>query len=175
MQNQAKHAITARLTGYLVACAMCLWGCPAHAGAVPSAGTVYVVVEAGSTLNGRTEPSKRGEVCARFECGDALNTVDYQAGWYSVIGSEYGTCWVSADYVSSEPPTDAPSSAVIASSGRVALRDKPDGKRIAWMHNGDCVTVASVVIVGGTRWARVDGGYVKAEYVDTSAQNEVAQ
>ncbi|MEG0513538.1 MAG: hypothetical protein RR653_12590, partial [Clostridia bacterium] len=92
--------------------AMGLGADAAHAEAERSSCTVYVTVEAGSTLNGRAEPSKQGEICARFGRGDALDVVSYQEGWYSVLGSEYGHCWVSADYVSSDAPTDEPSSGV---------------------------------------------------------------
>ncbi|MDD3336769.1 MAG: SH3 domain-containing protein [Eubacteriales bacterium] len=122
---------------------------------------LYAAVSEGSSLNGRAEPDKHSERCASYAAGDELTVISYQDGWYEVVGSEYGTCWVSADYVSDTPQTGE-KAAKIVSNGRVALRDKPDGERVGWLHNGDSVTLYATA----DGWAHITGGWVMEEYVE---------
>lgn len=122
---------------------------------------IYANVSRHSTLNGRAEPSKDSERCARFESGEELTVISYKDGWYEVVGSEYGTCWVSADYVSDAPAAE-PAAATVTSNGRVALRDKPDGDRVGWLQNGDTVMIYSTA----NGWAKIDGGYMQMDYID---------
>lgn len=145
----------------IVLLALILLTLPAHA---EEGQTLYAVVEEGSVLNVRDAPGN-GDVYLRLERGEAVTLLENKNGWaYVAVGSEYG--WACMDYLSAEPPTDGPVQARIAGNGRVALRDKPDGERVKWMQPDDTVTVYGYLDGTDARWARVDGGYVMAEYVE---------
>lgn len=129
--------------------------------------TLYVTVEAGSYLKLRDSP-RDGDLRVRMERGEAVTLIEAKGDWaYVACGSEYG--WASREYLSTVPPADGPQSAEIISNGRVALRDKPDGSRLKWLHPGDPVIVYGWLDGAGASWARVDGGYVDADYIKVEA------
>lgn len=126
--------------------------------------TLYAAVSAGSTLNVRDKPVT-GEVLYTLTRGDAVTVTETRNGWaYVERAGDYG--WACLDYLTDTPPTEDSQSATIRSNGRVALRDKPGDKRVGWLQDGDSVTVYGTQEHDGTRWAKVDGGWVAAEYVE---------
>lgn len=130
--------------------------------ALARAETRYVLVQ--DELNVRARPSLGSHVHGRLFTGDSVEVSKTYNGWCYLEGlhSEEGVGWVSGKYVVSDPVTEMSDSvAVIQASGRVAIRDCVDGKRIAWAHPGDVVSVYGM----SDSWSVTDRGYVKTEYL----------
>ena len=129
---------------------------------VAKAETMYVIVQ--DELNVRARPSLGSRVHGRLFTGDQVEVVRTYNGWCYLEGlhSEEGVGWISGKYVVSDPVNEMiDTTAVIKASGRVAIRDCVDGKRIAWAQPGDVVTVYGA----SDSWSVTDRGYVKTEYL----------
>ncbi len=124
---------------------------------------MYVCVREGSTLNARAEPVD-GRVEMRLERGDEIDCVRIADGWAEVLVGGTERLYVAAEYLSSAPP-EAPAQYTVTANGRVRVRKEPGGETAAWVHPGDAVTVYAWREDGAGNWARVDGGYIMADYL----------
>ena len=156
-----------RFVSILILAVMVLWllgnQFPASA-----ASTMYVVVDDGSHLNARDKP-KTGRTVARLERGFSVDVVSVKDGWAKISGySEEEYCYVSSQYLSETPPPE-PKPYLITGTGRVRLRDKPNGSKIRWLTPGDEVIVTDWVPDRGETWAKVTygttRGYVMADFL----------
>lgn len=135
---------------------------PVVAASYVRAETMYVIVQ--DELNVRAKPSLGSHVYGRLFTGDQVEVVRTYNGWCFLEGlhSEEGVGWVSQKYIVSDPVTQMyESSAVVRASGRVAIRDCIDGKRIAWVHPGDVVSVYGM----SDSWSVTDRGYIKTDFL----------
>ncbi len=125
--------------------------------------TMYVVVDSESVLNGRAKPSAESEIVAIYNLGNELKIISIENGWANVIGSEYGTCYVFAKYLSYEKPFDEGVKMIVVSNGRVAIREEPDKESIIekWVNNGD--ELFAFASVNG--FYKVDDGYIMCEFL----------
>lgn len=134
-----------------------------------SADVAYVLCKPSDYVNVREHPSSRSKQAGILDCGDEVRTEwetkkDNHGGtWIRVYGFE-GDAWVSARYLSDTPVTiaDADCHAYVSANGRTAIRRAPNGKRTAWVKNGDELNV----LVIGDEWILTTMGYVKAECVE---------
>lgn len=129
-----------------------------------NAATAYVNVEEGSYLNARSAPG-HGFIEAHLERGWEVEVVSVSDGWAEVVGvGECYICYVAAEYLSDEPPGD-PMPYVVVSDGRVRVRAQPNGQTTRWLRPGAKVIVTGWLTVDNVRWARINNGYVMAEYL----------
>ncbi len=145
------HAIAWMICGVLVAMWL-LW--PLATSAEGQA--LYCTANA---VNVRESPVD-GHVLLRLDRGDQVLLQEEADGWCRVDrAGDIG--WVKMDYLSDTEPSAEPVTATVT-GGRLALRDKPDGKRVGWLKDGQEVTVTGSL----DGWARVDGGWVDREYLE---------
>ena len=134
-----------------------------------NAATAYVVVEEDSYLNARSAPG-HGTVEAHLERGWEVEVVSVDNGWAKIIGvGECYTCYVAAEFLSDEPPCD-PVACIVTAPGRVRVRESPNGRTAQWLKPGDTVMVNNWLTVDNVRWARINNGYVMAEYLKEDTQ-----
>ena len=165
----AQRALIALLVAAALVAGAAL-GAAAMAEGEPVLATVYVHVSADSYLQGRSTPSTKGQVEARFMRGDALEVVEYGGEWIRVIGGESGTVWVYGDYVRASEPDAEPTTYTVTGNGRVHVRQtpEPDGAHVRWAEVGEAVTVYGMA--GG--YAQIDGGYINADYLEAQDDPE---
>ena len=126
--------------------------------------TVYVMVDADSVLNVRTNPSLGADVLFVMERGETLTVDDVQeSGWAEVSrAGDSGYCRV--EYLSDEPPTVP--QPYTTTAGKLRLRKAPGGNTVRKLKKGVQVLVSGwITDADGVTWARVDGGYIDASYL----------
>lgn len=133
------------------------WAADATAQDPQPIGQATVSVRRGD-LNGRERPDIHSPKVARFPDGETISIYEIRGDWALTDGGETGTCWVHADYLTTE---DAGSYTVI-SNGRLRVRSTPDGDTVGWLQPGQSVDM--LAIFGG--WARTESGWVMAEYLE---------
>lgn len=135
---------------------------PAHASSPPTT-TMWVIVGEGSTLNMRFKPSLNSSKEGRLFHGESVEVYEIRNGWASInyCGDNF---YCSASYLSSEPPAD-PAAYYVASSGRVRVREIPNGKLVKWANPNDRFIVTAWQVVDDVRWAATKQGYIMAQYL----------
>lgn len=132
--------------------------------------TAYVLVDADSVLNVRTNPSLGADVLFVMERGETL-TVDavQDGGWAEVSrAGDFGYCRI--EYLSDEPPAEP--TAYTTTVGKLRLRKAPGGDTVRKLKKGVQVMVCGwFTDADGVTWAKVEGGYIDAEFL-TAMQTE---
>lgn len=121
--------------------------------------TLYVRTN-GDCLNGRAAPDKHSPVEARFDNGEAVESVSTSGDWVEVVGGETGTVWCKAEYLSSFA-----SGCVLYrndSGGRVFIRSTPNGPKTGRVGANKTVSVQNVV----NGWGYIGSGWVDLAYFD---------
>lgn len=116
-------------------------------------------------LNGRTRPTKKSTIEARFDQGDELIPTgiwsdDYK--WVEVYGGESGTVWVHTDYVS-----ETTSSVIYMNESykQVKIRSKPiAGKVRKYLKKGKDITITQIIL----GWGKCSKGWIDLEYLEES-------
>lgn len=121
-----------------------------------SAETLYVTA---TKLNGRAKPTKNSTVEMRLERGDAVEPLRFQNGWVEVVGGEFGTAWLSMDYLSE---IKEPKKFQNISGGRVKVRKSPEGKHVDWIKTGKVVTVERII----SGWGYTSRGWIDLQYFE---------
>ena len=111
-------------------------------------------------LNGRQRPDIRSPKVAWYKDGEIISIYEISGEWALTDGSEYGTCWVNINYLT----TDNAGTYVVNSNGRLRIRNTPNGDTIGWLKPGQTINV--LAIFGG--WARTDNGWVMAEFLQAN-------
>jgi uncharacterized protein YgiM (DUF1202 family) len=130
----------------------------------------YVLVEVGSVLNVRTHPRLKAEVLFVMERGEALIVDDVrQDGWAEVSrAGDFGYCRI--EYLSDEPPADP--QPYTTTAGKLRLRQLPNGDTVRKLGKGKQVMVTGwFTDADGVQWAKVDGGYIDADYLTPETLN----
>jgi uncharacterized protein YgiM (DUF1202 family) len=135
---------------------MCFWYVVANA----ENDILYVCVDEGSFLNGRSGPSKKADVTMRLYSGDKVEVVDIVDGWVEIIGGESGTSFVDSHYVSE---TKEPYKMINTSGGRVRVRDSIDGNAVGYVKAKGVVTIERTIL----GWGYTGHGWVMLSYFDT--------
>lgn len=117
-----------------------------------------VIISPNSYLNGRAKPSTSSEVTMKLYLGDEVEVLEFHGQWAKIIGGEYGTSFVKAEYLSS---ISSPVFYENDSSGRVRVRSAPvDGKTVGWVSSGARVRVLSIVM----GWGKTSAGWVDLSF-----------
>ena len=125
----------------------------------------YVLVEEGSVLNIRERPKAHAAVIIRMERGETLQVYAISAdGWAEVSrAGDGGYCRV--EYLCDALP-DAPIDCT-ASVDKLRIRALPSDKAetVKKLRKGKQVEVLAFLTCDDTRWARVCGGFIMADYL----------
>lgn len=115
-------------------------------------------------LNGRSNPSKKSTVEARFDKGDVITATGKWSKdhhWIEVIGGETGTVWVYADYVNEND-----CEYIFAINSRfksIKIRTKPfNGKITGYLKKGHPIKVYRVVL----GWGKTTKGWIDMTLVE---------
>lgn len=123
---------------------------------------MYVQVREGTLLNGRREPNLDSAILMRMERGFEVYVLRVKNGWAEIVGGEAGTCWCAVEYLADYPPGENAPQYTVVSSGRVRVRQTPDGKAVGYVQPGDTVEVRFMI----DGWAYIGSGYVMAEFLE---------
>ena len=115
-----------------------------------------------SQLNGRAYPTTKSVQEAFFDYGDRIEATgkwsdDYQ--WVEVVGSESGTTWCKAQYL-----TERTESFTVINEGRkaVKIRKSPvDGKVVGYLKAGKTLKISQVIL----GWGKCQSGWIDLEYL----------
>jgi uncharacterized protein YgiM (DUF1202 family) len=127
--------------------------------------TKYVLVDTGSWLNIRERPEAHATVVIRMERGEALQLYTIRAdGWAEVArAGDSGFCRV--EYLCDALP-DAPAPYTAAADKlRVRALPSTEADTIQKLRKGKQVEVLGFITCEDTRWARVTGGFIMADYL----------
>jgi uncharacterized protein YgiM (DUF1202 family) len=127
--------------------------------------TKYVLVDTGSWLNIRERPEAHATVVIRMERGEALQVYAISAdGWAEVArAGDSGYCRVEF-LCDALPDTPAP---YTAAADKLRVRALPNAKAdtVQKLRKGKQVEVLAFLTCEDTRWARVHGGFIMADYL----------
>jgi uncharacterized protein YgiM (DUF1202 family) len=127
--------------------------------------TKYVLVDTGSYLKIRERPEAHATVVIRMERGEALQVYGIRAdGWAEVArAGDSGYCRV--EFLCDALP-DAPA-AYTASVDKLRIRMLPSAEAdtVQKLRKGKQVEVLAFLTYEDTRWARVAGGFIMADYL----------
>ena len=128
----------------------------AHANDIEST-EMYVTA---SLLNGRSKPSKKSSVEARFDCNDLVTAVGWSDNhhWIEVYGGETGTVWVWWEYVTER--TDE----FVATNDqkyKVKIRKEPYGRLSGYLKPGKSVNIDRVIF----GWGHCSKGWIELDYL----------
>lgn len=119
---------------------------------------MYVIA---SQLNGRSLPSKKSQVEARFDYGDiVLSTGRWSDDmkWIEVKGGDSGLCWCKADYLTERL---APFTIENEHSTKLKIRRWPEGKVISSLSPHKTTKITQVVL----GWGKCSRGWIDLGYV----------
>lgn len=127
---------------------------------------MYVICTPGKEVNVRARATIHSDRTGYLCFGDEVTVIrskDTRTGtWYLIDGvTEYGQGWVSGLYLTDDKPTADGREMVVASNGRVALRDGVDGKRTGWAKPGEVLQL----ICSSSGWAKTNRGYIRTDYL----------
>lgn len=118
----------------------------------------------------RSGPDSRSEVVGYAFLGDEVTVDRLKGDWAHLTGLpiEAGEGWAAVRYLAAGEVTPLAEDTVgiIQATGRVALRQGIDGKRLCWVHPGDVVAVLAVT----EDWALVPGGMIRRCFVDVETE-----
>lgn len=116
------------------------------------------------TLRVRSAPG--GEVAGYVFLGDEVTVDRLKGDWAHLTGLsiEAGEGWAAVRYLADSKATISPEQTVgtIQATGRVAVRQGMEGKRLFWVHPGDTVEVLAVT----DDWVLIEGGMIRRSYVE---------
>lgn len=116
------------------------------------------------TLRVRSAPG--GEVAGYVFLGDEVTVDRLKGDWAHLTGLsiEAGEGWAAVRYLADSKVTILPEQTVgtIQATGRVAVRQGMEGKRLFWVHPGDTVEVLAVT----DDWVLIEGGMIRRSYVE---------
>lgn len=122
------------------------------------------------TLRVRSAPG--GEVAGYVFLGDEVTVDRLKGDWAHLTGLsiEAGEGWVAVRYLADSKATILLEQTVgtIQATGRVAVRQGMEGKRLFWVHPGDTVEVLAVT----DDWVLIEGGMIRRSYVETEGEAE---
>lgn len=135
--------------------------------------TMWVLVDDGSHLNGRSEPM-HGDIEARLLTGWEVDVLETREGWARIAGySESGSCWVCMDYLTVDRPGERMACRPVrmrTTADKLRVRSCPGGEVLRRLRIGAAVTVDGWMDVGGVRWADVGDGWVMMEYLEEDSK-----
>ena len=113
-----------------------------------------------SILNGRSKPSKKSSVEARFDFNDVVDAVGWSNNhhWIEVIGGETGTVWVWWEYVTER--TDE-FKVVNDQKSKVKIRKEPYGRLTGYLKPGKSLTIDRVIF----GWGHCSRGWIELNYL----------
>lgn len=117
-----------------------------------------------SYVNLRAKPSTKAEIVGYLDCGDGAETdCVVKNGWLHIVrpSMESGDSWVNLSYMVYSKPEKVDALMSVVGNGRVALRKTVDGKRRAWIRQGDMLKVLWV----SDEWSLTNRGYIRTEYL----------
>ena len=122
------------------------------------------------TLRVRSAPG--GEVAGYVFLGDEVTVDRLKGDWAHLTGLpiEAGEGWAAVRYLAAGEVTLLAEDAVgiIQATGRVAVRQGMEGKRLFWVHPGDTVEVLAVT----DDWVLIEGGMIRRSYVEIEGEAE---
>ena len=120
------------------------------------------------TLRVRSAPG--GEVAGYVFLGDEVTVDRLKGDWAHLTGLsiEAGEGWAAVRYLAAGEVTLLAEDAVgiIQATGRVAVRQGMEGKRLFWVHPGDTVEVLAVT----DDWVLIEGGMIRRSYVEIEGE-----
>lgn len=124
------------------------------------------------SLRIRSGPDSRSEVVGYAFLGDEVTVDRLKGDWAHLTGLsiEAGEGWVAVRYLADSKATILPEQTVgtIQATGRVAVRQGMEGKRLFWVHPGDTVEVLAVT----DDWVLIEGGMIRRSYVEIEGEAE---
>lgn len=134
-----------------------------------AAETMWVNVDDGSHLNGRSQP-RNGSIEAKLLRGWEVEVIRCVDGWALVDGyGESGCCWVDARYLMDTMPGETNECSPVqmrTTVNKLRVREYPGGGVVERLKKGETVTVTAWMEQDGEIWARVDGGWVMGRYLE---------
>ena len=125
----------------------------------------YVVCNPMSCVNLRTKASRGSSVIAWLPFGLEVRVDKETKGFCHLVGliGEETSGWVSKKFLDIwEPMDDVEGMYRVISDGRLAVRNGINGKVKEWLKPGEEIKVLAMT----AKWAIVDDGFVKAEYLE---------
>lgn len=131
---------------------------------------VYMTVSLPDTqlLNVRKQAKKDASTWGTQRGGAQLYVTDLDGAW-ATVDYDGETGYVLVSFLEITADVDC----AVVSDGRVRIREKPGGKVVSFLHDGDTVHVkAWRYDSDGALWARLSSGYVLASYLELKETNE---
>lgn len=124
----------------------------------------WVICQPDGYVNVRKGPGNHREVIGYAVAGMHCRTDGKEKNGYLHIidaSTEYGFGWIHSGYVVFSEPEAMDREMTVKASGRVACRDRIDGKRRGWVRKGDTIRV-----YWRTRsWAVTENGFIQTKYL----------
>lgn len=124
----------------------------------------WVICQPESYVNVRKGPGNHREIVGYAVAGMRFRTDGKEKnGFLHIVdaSNEYGFGWIHSGYVVFSEPEGVDREVTVKASGRVACRERIDGKRRGWVRNGDTVHV-----YWRTRsWAVTEKGFIQTKYL----------
>lgn len=130
---------------------------------------VYMTVALPDTqlLNVRKQAKKDASVWGTQRGDTQLYVTELDGAW-AIVDYDGETGYVLVSYLEITADVDC----AVESDGRVRIREKPGGKVVSFLHDGDMVHIkAWRYDSDGALWARISGGYVLASYLELIAED----
>ena len=130
-----------------------------------AADTVWVLCQPDSFVYIRSAASKTSMTCGYMECGDSAETDDIKRNGYlhlSHVSNEYGSGWISRQYIVYSKPIIIALQCTVSANGRVACWRSIGGQRRCWIKPGDTVKVLAVT----REWCITNKGFIKTKCLD---------
>lgn len=127
-----------------------------------TAETVYVLCQPNSFVYAREFPKMGAKVAGYVDLGESLETTgERRNGFVQVYGTEAGTCWVYAGFLTAYPVTVETVQTQVISKGRVACRRYINGTRRKWLKNGTEITI----FARSAEWSITNQGFIQTQYL----------
>lgn len=131
-------------------------------------GTTMYAISRDSSVNVRLSPSTKSDIGGYLDFGWDVTVLDERKDssgtlWYKVDGiTEMGYGWVCANYLIPDKPTRTSDTYTVSASGRVAVYNRVEGKRKAWVKPGQKLRVT----IYSDSWCLTEKGYIRTEYLE---------
>lgn len=126
--------------------------------------TAFILCQPDSYVNVRETPSYHGAECGQFYVGDDFETDGItRNGFLHIINANFecSEAWVFAGFVTYYPVIVERIDGAVEAKGRVACRRSIDGKRRAWLKDGQNV----VIYARADDWSITNRGFIQTRYL----------
>lgn len=137
----------------------------------PEDGTipVWTICKPDGIINIRRSPSRRSDETGWLEPGTMvwLDGKEKNGFAHAVrLATEEGEGWISKGYLSDYPVTEEDTDYIVICPGRLAVRDRVNGKRTRWLKHGEEIHVW----FRSEEWCVTAAGYVRTEFIERKEQ-----